>query len=97
MDVLGLSHHFRFVLGGDAVARPKPAPDQVEAALGRGVFPRERTVIVGDHPVDIQMGNAANVGASIGVLTGLSDERAFVGLGCAVAHDLTFLNVVERD
>lgn len=96
MDVLGLSRYFRFVFGGDAVARSKPAPDLVEAALEKGAFRRERTVVIGDHPVDIQMGCAAGVGANIGVLTGLSGEQAFAGLDCVVAQDLTFLSVVER-
>lgn len=96
MDVLGLSRYFRFVLGGDAVARSKPAPDLVEAALGKGAYTRECTIVVGDHPVDIQMGCAAGVGANIGVLTGLSGEQAFVGLDCVVVPDLTFLSIVER-
>lgn len=95
MEVLGLARYFAFVLGGDAVARTKPAPDLIEAALERGAYRRERTVVVGDHPVDIQMGNAAGVGAGIAVLTGLSDAQAFAELGCHVARDLTFLNVVE--
>ncbi len=96
MEVLGLSRYFRFVLGGDAVARSKPAPDLVEAALGAGAYRRERTVVVGDHPVDIQMGCSVGVGANIGVLTGLSGEQAFAGLDCIVAPDLTFLSIVER-
>lgn len=96
LDVLGLLRYFRFVLGGDAVARSKPAPDLVEAALGKGAYRRERTVVVGDHPVDIKMGCAAGVGANIGVLTGLSGEQAFAGLDCVVAPDLTFLSIVER-
>lgn len=96
MNVLGLSRYFRFVLGGDAVARSKPAPDLVEAALGRGGYQRERTVVVGDHPVDIQMASAAGIRANIGVLTGLSGRQAFSGLDCVVAPDLTFLSIVER-
>jgi len=96
IDVLGLLRYFRFVLGGDAVVRTKPAPDLVEAALSRGKFRRERTIVVGDHPVDIQMGRSASVGANIGVLTGLSGEEAFAGLDCIVAPDLTFLSVSGR-
>lgn len=97
LDVLGLSRYFRFVLGGDSVAQSKPAPDLVEVALEQGEYRREHIVVIGDHPVDIQMGRAAKVGASIGVLTGLSDEAAFSGLDCAVAPDLTFLSITERD
>lgn len=93
MDVLGLSRYFRFVIGGDAVLRSKPAPDLVETALSKGAYRREDTVVIGDHPVDIRMGFAAGVGASIGVLTGLSGEQAFTGLDCVVAPDLTFLSI----
>ena len=94
MKVLGLLGYFRFVLGGDAVAQSKPAPDLVEEALRRGGFARARTVVIGDHPVDIQMAIAANVGASIGVLTGLSEEQAFAEFKCAVVQDLTILTVI---
>ena len=36
-----------------------------------------RTVVVGDHPVDVGMATAAGCGAALGILTGLADENAF--------------------
>jgi phosphoglycolate phosphatase-like HAD superfamily hydrolase len=46
-------------LGGDSVARPKPAPDLALAAIARlGVTPAE-SVVIGDAPADIGMGRAA--------------------------------------
>ncbi len=46
-------------LGGDSVARPKPAPDLALAAAARlGVSPAE-CVVVGDAPADVAMAHAA--------------------------------------
>ncbi len=46
-------------LGGDSVARPKPAPDLALAAMARlGCTPAE-CVVIGDAPADIEMGRAA--------------------------------------
>ncbi|MFC0006499.1 HAD family hydrolase [Micromonospora siamensis] len=55
----GLLGHFRVVLGGDQVARPKPAPDGVELACRRlGVAPA-RTAYVGDSPLDLRAAEAS--------------------------------------
>ncbi len=60
----GLTERFEVVLGGDAVPRPKPHPDLLEAI-------RERTgcddlLMIGDTVFDLQMARAAGV-PSIGV------------------------------
>lgn len=56
---LRINDEIEVYLGGDSVARPKPAPDLVLAATLRlGVRPEE-SVIVGDAPADIGMGVAA--------------------------------------
>ena len=56
---LGIKDEIEVYLGGDSVARPKPAPDlALAAALRLGVRPEE-SVIVGDAPADIGMGIAA--------------------------------------
>lgn len=50
----GLLGHFKVVLGGDQVARPKPSPDGVELACQRlGVVP-DRAAYVGDSPLDLR-------------------------------------------
>ena len=56
---LRVMHEIEVYLGGDSVARPKPAPDLALAATLRlGVRPEE-SVVVGDAPADIEMGRAA--------------------------------------
>lgn len=48
-------------LGGDSVARPKPAPDLALAAAERlGCAPQE-CVVIGDAPADVEMGRAAGM------------------------------------
>lgn len=51
--------YFRAVVGGDAVARPKPNPDLVLHAARAIETPVSECVAVGDAPVDIQAGRAA--------------------------------------
>ena len=59
LAVSGLAGKFDLVLGTDQVARPKPAPDLVLAALERlGVSPA-RTLVVGDTEHDVAMGRSA--------------------------------------
>jgi HAD superfamily hydrolase (TIGR01509 family) len=49
-----LAEYFAVVVGGDQVARPKPAPDGVELACRRlGVEPRSAGY-VGDSPLDLE-------------------------------------------
>ncbi|MFQ5908978.1 MAG: HAD family hydrolase [Thermoplasmata archaeon] len=55
----GLDRFFRAVVGGDAVSRPKPAPDLVQYAA-RAIGQRAKDcVVVGDSPVDLQAGREA--------------------------------------
>jgi phosphoglycolate phosphatase len=49
------------VIGGDCVGRGKPDPEMVQRARTLFATPAERTVIVGDTPFDIEMGQAAGV------------------------------------
>jgi len=93
MQVLQLDHYFTEIIGGDLVDNTKPSPDLAELALSRtGIDPTD-AVIIGDHPVDIEMGINASISASIGVLTGLSDSAVFDNYECHVASDLTSLKV----
>jgi HAD superfamily hydrolase (TIGR01509 family) len=50
----------------------KPAPDPVLECLRRLKAPAEKSICVGDSPVDIKAGKAAGT-LTIGVLTGVSD------------------------
>ena len=72
LAMLGIAGHFATIVGADDVANPKPAPDMVHLACERmGCLPGE-TVVVGDSPVDLEMGRAASAAATIGVTTGLN-------------------------
>lgn len=93
MQALGIAHYFRVIVGGDAVERAKPAADLARAALAQGGYNASRSVAIGDHPVDIQMGQNAGCAQGVAVLTGLSDRMSFTGLGCVVVPDLTHLAV----
>jgi phosphoglycolate phosphatase len=71
---LGLASLFDVVLGPEDVARPKPAPDMIVAALERLRLPAERVLYIGDMTVDIETARAAGVAVWV-VPTG-SDSRA---------------------
>ncbi len=93
MEALEIEHYFCAILGGDAVKNTKPHPDLAILAMEQGQFAKEKTVVIGDHPVDMLMGNSAGVGANIGVLTGLSSMAAFEDCACHVAADLRSIEV----
>ena len=61
LQALGLDACFAAVCGGDAVARRKPHPDHVIAALRQAGGSVERAVMVGDHRNDVAAANAAGV------------------------------------
>jgi 2-phosphoglycolate phosphatase len=73
LELLGLAGQVELVLGPEGVARPKPAPDMLLAALGRLKLKPEQTLYVGDMVVDIDTARAAGVRVWV-VPTG-SEER----------------------
>jgi phosphoglycolate phosphatase len=68
-----LAEHLDVVLGPEDVARPKPAPDMLLAALHRLNVPPGEVLYVGDMTVDIETARAAGVRVWV-VPTG-SDDR----------------------
>lgn len=63
LDALGFTKLFAAVIGGDSLARRKPDPDPVRAALARiGVAP-SAALMVGDNYHDIEAAHAAGVRA----------------------------------
>jgi len=93
MRALNIEHFFCEIIGGDAVDFAKPSPDLALRIMEKRKVNSDRTVVVGDHPVDIKMGISANVGYNIGVLTGLSGIDSFSGLDCFVIEDLKDIKV----
>jgi len=93
MESLGIAHYFSDIIGGDSVTNAKPAPDLANLAINKGSYCIKKTVVIGDHPVDIKMGKNAGVTTNIGVLTGLSEPSVFDELGCTVIQDLTAIEM----
>ncbi|MFE9693767.1 HAD family hydrolase [Micromonospora sp. NPDC005806] len=91
LDRAGLLGHFRVVLGGDEVARPKPAPDGVELACRLlGVVPG-RAAYVGDSPLDLR---AARSSGAVAVAAGWGhqyDPAEPADLAAAAPEDLLSL------
>jgi phosphoglycolate phosphatase len=61
LDYLGVASLFAVALGPEDVARPKPAPDMLLAALGRLGLEARQVLYVGDMTVDIDTARAAGV------------------------------------
>lgn len=72
----GVVDLFDVVIGHEDVARAKPAPDALLAALSRLGVDADRALYVGDHPVDAQAAFGAGV-AFVAVLTGPSLREEF--------------------
>jgi HAD superfamily hydrolase (TIGR01509 family) len=71
---LGIDQDIDAYLGGDSVARPKPAPDLAQHAMERLRCAPEECVVIGDASADIAMGKAAGA-RTIQVLWGFARER----------------------
>lgn len=71
---LGIAAHFAVVLGPEDVARPKPAPDMLLAAVSRLKMAPRDVLYVGDMTVDVETARAA--GVAVWVTPTGSDERA---------------------
>ncbi len=61
LDLLGIGHYFKMVIGADHGLPLKPAPDSVLHILATFNVQREHTVIVGDGVTDVRAGKAAGI------------------------------------
>lgn len=69
-----------YALCGDNEAmQPKPHPGNIAHICQRLGIAAKDTVMVGDAVRDMQMGRAAGVGLSVGVLSGVCDEEHLAG------------------
>jgi phosphoglycolate phosphatase len=73
LDILGLAPLIDVVLGPEDVARPKPAPDMLVAALRRLKVAPAEALYVGDMTVDIDTARGAGVAVWV-VPTGTHDR-----------------------
>jgi len=76
-----LIRYFRIILGGDSVSNRKPHPEPVEKAIAVTGVTRDRSVIVGDSPVDCEAGKRAGI-ATIGVEYGFRSRKELEDAGC---------------
>jgi phosphoglycolate phosphatase len=94
LEGLGLLPRFVEVLGGDSLPTRKPDPAGLELLRRLTATPRERLLLVGDSPIDLQTAAAGGV-AFCGVAWGLQPEalRA-AGPERLIAHPLELLVLV---
>lgn len=83
-DALGLSA----VVTGDDVARGRPAPDLIQAAMRRtGIDAAGSVLAVGDTTADLEAAAAAGVGWAVGVLSGAHPRTRLEALPHAAILD----------
>ncbi len=69
LEELALKGFFMMALGGDSLPNRKPHPEPIEKVIATLETPREKTVFVGDSPIDCETGKRAGI-ATIGVMYG---------------------------
>lgn len=90
----GMAGFIPVVVGGDEVGAVKPAPDLALAACERLGVPPANAVVIGDSLADIEMGEAAGVGATIGVMTGMSSREELTKAADVVVASVADIAVV---
>ena len=77
VEGLGIDHYFDLILGGDSTENRKPHPEPVEKVLKQLGIMKERAAIVGDSPMDIEMGRKAGL-FSVAVTYGLRPREELI-------------------
>lgn len=93
-DHNAITKYFSLILGADDVMRAKPNPEPVLITLYRLKQDSDQTIIVGDMPVDIAMGNGAGC-RTVGVAYGNSSHRDLINAGASYILD-TFPELLTR-
>ena len=93
MKTLKIDHFFSEIIGGDDVKNNKPCPDLAINVSKKTGINTNKMMVIGDNPVDIQMGLSAGVNLNVAVLTGLSDIKSFDNLNCIVINNLKCIEV----
>ena len=74
------------------VSTHKPDPESINLAMHRLKVNPEKSIVLGDHPVDMIAGVHANIATRIGVTHGFSEDRALIDAGATrVVHSLNEL------
>lgn len=77
---MGVEPYFSYVLGAEDVTHGKPHPEAVLKTMENLSFSPAETLVVGDMPVDIQMGLGAGA-HTCGVTFGNSNREALLAAG----------------
>ncbi len=93
-DENDITHYFSLILGADDVAAAKPDPAPVLATLSSLAQDADHTIVVGDMPVDIQMGRGARC-RTVGVTYGNSTRRELTNAGAYYTID-SFPELIDR-
>lgn len=97
LKALNFDTFFDKVIGADLVKHSKPAPDLANLALSEYDYDEGSIVVIGDHPIDVRMGENINAGLNIGVLTGISNASMFSDLNCVVVENLSCIKIKRQD
>lgn len=87
-DFLEIAGLFDVIVGADMVKASKPAPDMLVSITAVTGVPAARSVMVGDAPTDVAMGVNAGCLASVGVCSGLTQEKDLLALTRYVVRDV---------
>ena len=93
LQALEIDHCFQYVVGSDQVKNHKPASDSVDIIIEKSGLSRDKTVLIGDHVVDVEMGTKSAVGCKIGVLTGLGSQESFTNFSCHLINSFNELSL----
>lgn len=83
LEILKLDPFFKAVLGGDSLQNKKPHPEPIEKVIRDLAAKAERSVIVGDSPVDCEAGKAAGA-HTIGAAYGFRSIEELIEAGCDI-------------
>jgi len=93
VKALNFESYFFKIAGGDLVECAKPCPDLARLLLSESGCRPSRSVVIGDHPVDMLMGKSAGIETNIGVLNGISNREDFLKCECILVDSLGNVNV----
>ena len=86
LSEMGIEPFISYVLGANSVTHAKPHPEPVLKTMADLGYTPEETLVVGDMPVDIQMGAAAGA-RTCGVTYGNASRDALAAAGADVIID----------
>ena len=86
LQEMGIAPYISYVLGANSVTHAKPHPEPVLKTMADLGFFADETLVVGDMPVDIQMGRGAGA-RTCGVTYGNASRAALAAAGADLIID----------